>query len=99
MARNASERSYRRRPPGRQDGRVIHPSVHERRDQLRGGFDKALPFPHVVIDDFFCTGAAEQLLAEFPAFDPVNAINEFDPVSFSSSRERAAILRAADAST
>lgn len=36
---------------------------------LRDGFLTAVPFNHVVIDDFFCQPVAEALAREFPAHD------------------------------
>lgn len=45
-------------------------------DSLAARFRDASPFRHVVIDDFLEASLAEQLLAEFPAFDPTRAINE-----------------------
>ena len=45
-------------------------------DALRQSFQSGLPFKHLMIDDFFTPEAAEKLLEDFPAFDPVYAISE-----------------------
>ncbi len=39
-------------------------------------YDKAKPFRHLVLDDFFEPDYAESLLEEFPAFDVEKAMNE-----------------------
>jgi hypothetical protein len=54
----------------------VAPSVFDDADSYRAGFLEARPFKHVVIDDFFESGFAERLLAEFPRFDPNLARNE-----------------------
>lgn len=46
----------------------------------RDRFATARPFPHVVIDGFFDVEVAERLLADFPAFERRNAVNEFGEV-------------------
>jgi 2OG-Fe(II) oxygenase superfamily len=51
-------------------------SVLERADQYREAFVSALPFKHVVIEDFFDPAFARQLLDEFPSFDPALAQSE-----------------------
>ena len=47
---------------------------------IRNAYQGAKPFRHVCLDGFLEPGMAEQLLAEFPAFDPVLARNEFGEV-------------------
>lgn len=44
--------------------------------RYRDTFVHADPFKHVVIEDFFEPSFAEQLLADFPKFDPALATNE-----------------------
>lgn len=48
--------------------------------QFREQFIHASPFKHVMIENFFEPQFAEQLLAEFPSFDPKLAINEMGEV-------------------
>jgi hypothetical protein len=45
-------------------------------DTIRESFQTAKPFRHVCLEQFLDTDVAEQLLAEFPVFDPKNAANE-----------------------
>ena len=59
---------------------MIRRAVRQQADRYRSEFRSAQPFPYVVIDDFFEPREAEQLLAEFPPFDPENAKNEFGHV-------------------
>ena len=59
---------------------MINAAVCRQTSRYRNEFVNARPFPHVVIDYFFEAGHAEQLLAEFPPFDPANALNEFGEV-------------------
>lgn len=48
---------------------AIAPTVLAGTDQIATRFASAAPFRHVVIDDFFEPAFAEQLLAQFPAFE------------------------------
>ena len=55
---------------------IINPSVLESSDTLRARFTSALPFPHVVIENFLTAEFAESLLGTFPAFERGNAIGD-----------------------
>ena len=59
---------------------MINAVVRQDASHYRSKFASAYPFRHVVIDDFFHARKAEQLLADFPPFDPANARNEFGEV-------------------
>jgi hypothetical protein len=59
---------------------MISSAVREQASRYRGDFRSAKPFPYLVIDNFFDPAKAEQLLSEFPPFDPENAKNEFGAV-------------------
>ena len=59
---------------------MINATVRQQVSGYRSEFANASPFPHLVIDDFFDADKAEQLLTDFPAFDPANARNEFGEV-------------------
>lgn len=59
---------------------MINGAVLRQASRYRSEFQSARPFPHVIMDDFFDTERAEQLLAGFPPFDPANARNEFGGV-------------------
>lgn len=48
--------------------------------RFKDAFQHALPFKHVVIDNFLTKAAAESLLADFPTFDERKAINEHGEV-------------------
>lgn len=55
---------------------MISPRVLDALPDYAYRFQSADPFPHVVLDDFFSYDFAEQLLAEFPAFDSGNSTTE-----------------------
>jgi 2OG-Fe(II) oxygenase superfamily len=59
---------------------MINPAIHSAAARYRTEFVNARPFPHVVIDGFFEETSAEQLLHDFPRFDPANAITEHGEV-------------------
>ena len=59
---------------------MINPAIAKQSAAYRHEFVNARPFPHVVIDDFFESHKAEQLLADFPPFSPDNAKNEFGEI-------------------
>ena len=59
---------------------MINAAVRQMGSRYRSEFADASPFPHLVIDNFFDADKAEQLLADFPAFDAANARNEFGEV-------------------
>jgi hypothetical protein len=49
-------------------------------DDYREAFLSAKPFKHIAIDEFFDPAFAEQLLDQFPHFDPKLAVNEMGDV-------------------
>ncbi len=51
----------------------VSAAVVENAGRYRESFVSATPFKHVVIEDFFEPSFAEELLAEFPRFDPALA--------------------------
>ncbi|MBS0569937.1 MAG: 2OG-Fe(II) oxygenase [Proteobacteria bacterium] len=55
---------------------MLNPATIDRADGLAAQFQRAEPFRHVVIDDFFAPEFCAQLLAEFPPFERGNARNE-----------------------
>lgn len=57
--------------------RLVHPRVIGQAGKLRRTFQGNKPFRHIVIDSFLASGFLEQLTAEFPPFDPTQALNEF----------------------
>jgi SAM-dependent methyltransferase len=57
-------------------------------DALLPRFQRREPFRHLVIEDFFPRAYAEQLLAEFPAFERGNARNEAGELGGKSTVER-----------
>lgn len=66
----------------------IAPAVIARSDELRAAFQRREPFRHVVIDGFLEPGFAARLLAEFPAFERGNAVNEAGEVGSKSVVEK-----------
>jgi Rps23 Pro-64 3,4-dihydroxylase Tpa1-like proline 4-hydroxylase len=63
-----------------QEAAVINPTIRQQVQRYRRDFDSALPFRHVVLDDFFESEHARHLLVDFPPFHPDNARNEFGGV-------------------
>jgi hypothetical protein len=59
---------------------MIDQNVLLRSDALSATFQSAKPFKYLCIDNFFNIDAAEQLLSDFPVFDPNKALNEFGEV-------------------
>ena len=55
---------------------LINPLVMGSIDELHQKFSKALPFQHLIIDDFFDPQFIQSLAANFPAFDEAKASNE-----------------------
>ena len=55
---------------------MLSPTFVDRLPQYASQFRQARPFRHVVMESFFAESAAQQLLAQFPAFDPARARNE-----------------------
>ncbi len=62
--------------PAAEGSRILNPTVHARRGELREAFVAAQPFPHVVIDDFLDAAFARALLASFPAFERGNSVGD-----------------------
>ena len=56
--------------------------------EIQHQFQTAVPFKHIAIDDFLDTSICESLLADFPAFDPEKARNEFGEVGAKAVNER-----------
>lgn len=54
----------------------LHPETRDRADVLRERFEAADPFKHVVIDRFLDDAFCDELIRQFPAFDPAHAVNE-----------------------
>jgi 2OG-Fe(II) oxygenase superfamily len=59
---------------------LIRPEIREKTTALREQFQKAQPFPHLVVDHFLEASFCQQLLKEFPGFDERLALNEFGNV-------------------
>ena len=55
---------------------MLHPAVRGRMEDLRRQFAAARPFRHVVIEPFLNPEFCTSLMAEFPAFQARNALNE-----------------------
>lgn len=55
---------------------LLQPEIVHRTDALRQCFDEAQPFKHVVIDRFLDDAFCDELIRQFPAFDPAHAVNE-----------------------
>ena len=55
---------------------LINPNVIANQDDLAALFHPREPFRHIVIDDFFTSDYAAQILAQFPPFERGNARNE-----------------------
>ena len=55
---------------------LINPNVIAKQDDLAARFHPREPFRHIVIDDFFTSDYAAQILAQFPPFERGNARNE-----------------------
>lgn len=58
----------------------INKTVVENLDLYRQQFETAQPFKYVVIENFLTEELAQQLLDEFPVFDPLKAMNELGNV-------------------
>jgi len=59
---------------------LIQSPVRERSGQFIREFRSAIPFHHLVIDEFLAQDFCRQLMAEFPAFDREHARNEMGEV-------------------
>lgn len=67
---------------------LIDPGVVACGDALRTQFQTALPFRHLVIDNFLAPAYADALLAQFPDFERGNARNEDGSLGGKSTVER-----------
>ncbi len=56
---------------------LVHPYVSGQAGKLRRTFQGNKPFRHIVIDNFLVSPFMERLSAEYPPFDPKQALNEF----------------------
>ncbi len=59
---------------------MIHSDVLRDADCIRGAFETATPFRHVMIENFLEAPVAESMLADFPRFDERKAISEHGEV-------------------
>lgn len=58
----------------------ISPEVISRADEYQAEFDGAKPFKYCVIENFLEASFADELLRDFPVFDPEKARNEFGEI-------------------
>src|SRR5689334_15834690 len=54
----------------------LAPAVILKAGELHRQFIAAKPFHYVLIEDFLDSGFCQELIAEFPSFDPARATNE-----------------------
>jgi len=73
---------------------LIDPSVRCEAGTLAASFAQALPFRHVVIENFLARDFADALLAAFPAFEQGNAVGDDGRAGGKSTVERMAALGA-----
>jgi len=55
---------------------ILNPDVAAAAERIRNEFLSTPPFPHVAIDDFLDPAFAQELLAQFPAFEQGNAVGD-----------------------
>ncbi len=55
---------------------LIHTGIRDAAGELQQRFSNAKPFRHLVIEKFLDDAFCRDLMAQFPAFDPVHALNE-----------------------
>lgn len=55
---------------------LLHREILDRADALRERFEAGEPFKYVVIDRFLDDEFCDELIRQFPAFDPAHAVNE-----------------------
>ena len=55
---------------------LLHPEVRDHAGEFSRQFASAQPFRHVVFEQFLEPAFCQELMAEFPAFDPRHAVNE-----------------------
>lgn len=73
---------------GSHDPSIINPRVLDQVDSYRAGFLAAVPFPHVLIDDFLEPDVAQSLLDSFPAFERGNSVGDNGEAAGKSTLER-----------
>lgn len=66
---------------------MLNPVVRQSLGQYAEAFGHALPFRHVIIDDFLEPALAEAMLRSFPGFDARYALNEMGQVGGKAVRE------------
>jgi hypothetical protein len=71
---------------------ILNHSTLVNKQEIGQQFKQALPFKHVVIDNFFKEGFCENLLAEFPNFDEKLAMNENGEVGMKAVHEHVSDL-------
>lgn len=59
---------------------MLNPAIRRSVVHYRRQFQSAKPFKHLCLDDFLDGRVADELLSEFPTFDPHRATNEFGEV-------------------
>ncbi|MEN1939965.1 2OG-Fe(II) oxygenase [Luteimonas sp. MJ246] len=74
--------------PGNAFTEIVAPGVGAQAVAIRERFLTAAPFRHCVIEGFFAPEFVDALLAQFPAFERGNAVNEDGVVSGKSTVER-----------
>jgi hypothetical protein len=67
---------------------MIQASVIDNTLDIQTSFQKAHPFRHVVVENFFDQDVCESLLRDFPAFDPEKARNEVGEIGGKAVYER-----------
>lgn len=67
---------------------MLAPDLDQRLDALAADFQRRDPFRHAVIEGFFDAPTAQQLLAQFPAFERGNARDENGNIGNKSTVER-----------
>ncbi len=67
---------------------VIQPEIRQQSEALRQQFQRAQPFPHLVVDHFLAPDFCQRLLEEFPGFDQKRALNEFGEVGRKAVQEK-----------
>ena len=77
--------------PGALSG-VISAAFLTQADSYRATFEAARPFKYATIEDFFEPNFAEDLVRDFPAFDPERARNEFGEVGGKAVHEEIATI-------
>lgn len=55
---------------------ILNPRILDETQEHRSRFASAVPFPHLVLDDFLDEAFARELLATFPAFERGNSVGD-----------------------